>query len=115
MESKEKLKKDQIKEMISMRKNGVSVLKLATFFNRDHSTIIYHLKKTQTISSESLKPGPKAIPEIIQKPIKPELLLPEKLNEGKKSYKEYLKVLAEKEGRTLKYYLYNGRQNKEKY
>ena len=109
---RKKLTPQEIEQIISMRKNGISLLKLAALFKRDHSTITHHLKKAQAMPFQSLKPGPKLTPKRIQKSLKPELLPPEKINEGKKSYREYLEELAEKEGRPLRYYIYRGGKEK---
>ena len=89
-----------------MRDAGISFPEIARKFGIDHTTAQYHYRKWFGVRIPDAITVQFTTP-VVPPPAKPattELLPPAKLNQGK-TYKEYLKELAEKENKPIKSYL----------
>lgn len=107
---KKKMTPEMVKELLELREQGWSFPKLGIKFGIDHTTAVYHAQKAKLKKPEFLIKEEKVLPAI--KSSEKELLPPEKINSGK-NYMDYIKEKAEKEGRTINYYLYAVPRTKE--
>ena len=109
-----KMLSEEIKKIIELAKAGLSLKEISIKMNRGITTVVDCLRK------EGLAPPPKSkfLPVAVQRDgertsnlvkfIDPktgkEIIPPTKFNTGKPSYKHYLKILADKEGKNLASY-----------
>ena len=47
------MSEEQVKEVLNMRRKGYSYSDIGRFFEKDHSTIMYHCKKSEIIPGKS--------------------------------------------------------------
>ena len=106
---------DYLEEIFALHKQGWSSVAIANKLNKDHTTVLFHVKKSKSYSKHQGE-WPKLKTSIFKTPMKQcfdpqfKTIVPsremnkfkERLNEGK-SYEEYLE-LAKKKDKNYKHY-----------
>lgn len=103
---KDRLTFFDVLEIMKLRRQGWSVLKIAREYRVDHTTVVYHCKKYKVKKGKPIFFDEPAVSVPIKLPDKKEEAPQVKYNPGKVCYMDYLKTLLEREKKPMRYYMY---------